>query len=101
MPPGLQLGVDQLITDGYLKAPTARREERDLGDLMFVSPEQIDRQTDGTLGVVSDCAILDADFMSHDDLLRLTKHPAGDATGVDEPASLKWGTIWNCFRKTI
>ncbi len=65
MPPGLQLGVDQLIVDGHLETSTVRRDKRDLGDLMFIRPEQVSHQTDGALGVVSDCAVLDVDFMSH------------------------------------
>ena len=75
MPPGLQLGVDQLAIHSHLVAPAIGRDEGDLGDPRFKVLEQVDRQTDGPVGIVSDCAILDPNFMSHANLLGFNKTP--------------------------
>jgi hypothetical protein len=65
MPPGLQLGVNQLLIYGNLETPAVRRDERNRCDFGLVTFEQISRQTDGAVGVVSNCTVLDADLMSH------------------------------------
>jgi hypothetical protein len=82
MSPGLQLGVDQLAINFDFETPAIRRDQRNFSDFGLKLFDQISRQTDGAVGVVSNLAVLDVDFVCHKCLLDLIKDPAGDATGM-------------------
>lgn len=58
---GLQLGIDQGPVDGHLEAAAAGRDEIQRGDFLSISLNELGRQTDGTVGVISDDAELKLD----------------------------------------
>ena len=75
MSAGLHLGVNQLSVHAYFVASAIRWDEGDLSELRFKLFEQISRQTDGAIGVVSDRAVFDINFVKHVNLLKFNKTP--------------------------
>ena len=53
------LAENQLLADGYLKAPASRWDQRKCLDAIWIRPQQFLRQTDGEWRVVSQYAIFD------------------------------------------
>jgi hypothetical protein len=56
---GRLLGEQQLAVEGDLESPTTRRDKRDLLEDALETLDDPGRQTDGSLGVPSDRAVLD------------------------------------------
>ena len=66
---GSQLRVDQLALEAYLEPPPIRGNQTYPGQIGFEVLKQFGRQTDGAIGVMSDCTIDQLDFQQH--LMRL------------------------------
>lgn len=64
---GLGLAVDAFVVDVNFEHTTTRWHEDQLTDVVAELGEQLGRQTDGTVAVPSEVAVLDAD--AHDRLL--------------------------------
>ena len=72
MAPRLQLGIHQAPVHRHLKTATIRGDEGERGDLELVRLQQVGRQTDGPVRVVSNRAVLDGNggqLLAHDGLL--------------------------------
>jgi hypothetical protein len=57
----LQLAEDQLVVEGHLEAPLTSRAQGDLDHHRGPGPENLRRQTDGLLQVISGNAVFDRD----------------------------------------
>jgi hypothetical protein len=88
MAKGLQLRIEQLIVDREFKSTAVRGDEGERLDLRLEFLEKLGCQTDSSLGVVSNLAVNKLNFY-HGGLRSVlqNKSPAGDATGVNKPAS--------------
>ena len=62
MTPCLELGIDQLVVHTDFKPASQGRYESNILDLRFEILEQFGYQAHGPVGVVSNRAVLDADF---------------------------------------
>jgi hypothetical protein len=69
MPPGFQLGIEQATIDGQFKTASIRGHQGQALDFGFECVDQFSRQTDGAIGVMSDCTIDQLNFQQH--LMRL------------------------------
>jgi hypothetical protein len=61
----LQLGIQRLAVDAHFEAASFGGHQGDRLDLGLELFEQVDRQTGGAIGVVSDSAVDDLDFQQH------------------------------------
>jgi len=59
---GLQLGIKQPAIGAHLEAPPLGGRQAERFDLRLKLFEQLDRQTGGAIGVMSDSAVNDLDF---------------------------------------
>lgn len=59
---GLQLGIKQPAVGAHLEATSFRGHQGERFDLGLKLFEQLDRQTGGAIGVVSDSTVDDLDF---------------------------------------
>jgi len=57
MAAGRQFRIKQISIDNHFELSALCGDERKAGDLRFVKPEQVSRQTDGLFGVMSHRAV--------------------------------------------
>src|SRR5262249_26092205 len=76
----LELGIDQVAVDAQLETATARRNELQLTDLLFVGGQELARQTDGLGLVISHRTVFE--FYLHSRSRRLCCSQTRPATKV-------------------
>lgn len=65
MPVQLQLGKEQVLIHDQFKAPSIRRHQCQCLDFWFEIGQQVSRQTDGSVGIVSNSTVNNLYFKQH------------------------------------
>ena len=89
MTTGLLLRVDQFVTNDYFKDPAARREQREVFNLVLELFEDLACHAHGTVSIASNSAVFDA--QSHVAILHIVVVDlARQRIGVDHPLSQRF-----------